>query len=228
VLLTEGEALFADIENADLCSGENGKFNNGESDGSGSDDQDSLVTDELGTSDGVGTYCEGFDQGELVVGERWRGVQVASGNFNKFAHTTITMDAENLDTQTTIRFATLAGGTGATGKIGFDGATSTWSYVHTFTNCQNLDAEFVTENAGIAEERLVPLIGVEISATNTDAMYSDERLTGDRSLGLGQVDMAQVAWFIKDDCSHGKIPYSALTTNYTLLYNKLCNLAFVA
>jgi hypothetical protein len=52
---------------------------------------------------------------------------------------------------------------------------------------KNLDAELVSENAGIAEEGLASVEGMVIRSAEADAMDSDESFPCSGSSGLGRL-----------------------------------------
>lgn len=84
------------------------KFEAGEADGAGADDEDGVSGLGVSALNGVVSDGEGFDEGELIVGKGVAGVEFAGGNGPEaLAEAAGLMDADDLQAGTTVGVAFL-------------------------------------------------------------------------------------------------------------------------
>jgi len=87
------------------------------------------------------------------------------------------MNPEAFELNAAVGFAASASDAISTVEVGVDGAQIAGRDVrYTITDSQDFDAELVAEDAGIAEERLPALEGMQVSAANANRADSDEGL----------------------------------------------------
>jgi len=75
----------------------------------------------------VSADAKRFNQSKLIKAKSFGRVEIFCGNDGRFAHTAIDMDTKYFEIEATIRFASAAGGTCTTMKIGFERAAHAWS-----------------------------------------------------------------------------------------------------
>jgi len=86
------------------------------------------------------------------------------------------VDAEDLEIYATVGFATPAGDTMTTVKVGFYRATIAWPHIlRRATHLDNLYPKLVTENSRVAKKRLPSLESMDISAAYSNAAHSNQR-----------------------------------------------------
>ena len=89
--------------------------------------------------------------------------------------------------------------------IRLDGATITGSHVgHAVADLKDLNAQLVSGNARIAEERHLAQIPGIVRPANADAMDPHQRFSRPRPARLGNLDLAELLWLHKDNGFHQK------------------------
>ena len=127
---------------------------------------------------GVFANAQRFDEGKLIERKRFGFVQVRDGDGDSFAHSAVDVDAEALQGFAAVRPTGSARPAIPTIQVRFDGATiARLESVRSLWNRNDLDAEFVAEDARVFEERLSPGKGVKIGATNPHSTHVNESMT---------------------------------------------------
>ena len=119
-----------------------GEFEDGESDGTGADDENIVGGGDLRAVHGMAADGERLDEGELLEVERVAGMQFVRGKDHALAHAAVAMDAEDLQCLAAVGAAALAGMAGAAVQVRLDGATvADFEMRDTFTDGEDFDAE---------------------------------------------------------------------------------------
>ena len=122
---------------------------------------------------------------------------------NAFAHAAVDVDAEALQRFAAVRPTGSARPAIPTIQVRFDGATiARLESVRSLWNRNDLDAEFVAEDARVFEERLSPGKGVKIGATNPHSTHSNESMIRWHRR-LGHVRRKESTGFVQGDLEHG-------------------------
>ena len=152
-----------------------GEFEDGEADGTGTDDEDIIRGGDVGAIDGVAADGEGFDEGELLEVEGIAGMELVCGKDHALAHAAVAMDAEDLERLAAVGAAALAGVAGAAVQVRLDGATvADLEMRDTFTNGEDFHTEFMPKDARELDEGHFAEVAAEIGAADADGADGDE------------------------------------------------------
>ena len=66
----------------------------------------------------------------------------------------------------------------------------------------DLDAQLVSEDARIGEERLVALVGVQVGAADADAVHAHQRFAGPRGTRDRPIDDRELPRLVENDRLH--------------------------
>jgi hypothetical protein len=121
-------------------------------------------------------------------------MQLVHGKSHQWGVSSIDMNTEHLERGTAVRPTRTAGWTGAAESIGLDRTEIARMQSRADRSGNDLDAEFVTEDAGIAEKGLPSGKCMDVRAADTAAADADEclaftrhgswRLLPDKGTGL--------------------------------------------
>jgi hypothetical protein len=142
-----------------------------------------------------------------------------------FAHPAIGVDPKHRQLNAAIRLTPPAGYAGPTIEVGLHRTTLAGSNrISLSAQLQYLDAELMSKNARISENRPIALERMDVSATNANTVHSDQgliRLKG-RRCGL-KVHLGETAGLFQTDCFHSlaePIDSSAGPTNKSRCSNR--------
>src|SRR5206468_3522167 len=128
---------------------------NREPDRPGTDHQNVLAALYLRSRDGVAADAECLDQRELLEREFGRGVKLVSGNHEELLHSAVAVHAEDLELDAAVALSPPAGDAAAAVEVRLDGAAvADFQPRRGVVHRDDLDAQFVAEDARVGEERL--------------------------------------------------------------------------
>jgi len=182
------------------------EFETGEADGASADDEDGFAGLGFAALDGVVADGEGFDEGELVVGEFVSGMEFVSGDEPVgFAESAGAVDADDLDSGAAVRMAALGGGGSGVVDVRLERAFIASFYVgDAFADSDDFEAEFMAGCAGIGEERELAEVAGEVGAADAHAMRADQCLACLWGGLAGEIDGVNGFWRCEFDGEHWK------------------------
>ena len=158
-----------------------------------------------GAVDGVTADGEGFDEGELFVVKLDRDVQFAGREDEAEAEAAIAVDAEDFEALAAVGPAAATGVAGRVVNVRLDGAAvAGFNVGDGGADFENFDAEFVTENARVGEERHFAEVGADVGAADTDTVDADEGVAGARVAGVGEVEALELFRGGEGEGEHGR------------------------
>ncbi len=116
------QARGADVHHRQLHPGHLRELDHAQADRAGPDDQDRVGGLQLGPLDGVGADAEGLHQGQLVVGQPGRRVQLARRHAEDRAHAAVDVHAQHLELRAAVGLAAAAGDAAAAIQVRLDRA----------------------------------------------------------------------------------------------------------
>ncbi len=175
-------------------------------DGTCADDEDRFAGFWIAALDSVVTDCEGFDQGELIVGKIVAGMELVSGdNEGAFTEATVVVNADDLNAGTAVGVAFFRGRGFGIVEVRFERAFIAGFYVDdAFANGNDFQAKLMTGSTGIGEEREFTEVAGEIGATDTHAVGADDSFTGCWVFLVRTIDDGDEFWFGEFDGVHKK------------------------
>ncbi len=188
---TEVEAGLNHVHDDDLDAGhELEELEAREADGAGTDDEDRFAGLGIPALDGVVADSEGLDEGELVVGKRVAGMELARGDDPVgLAESSGSVDADDLDAGAAVGRSFLGGAGVGIVDVGLERAFVTGLDVgDAFTDGDHFESEFVTRGAGVGEEGKFAEVAGEVGATDAHAMGADQCLSGAWCFGIRDVN----------------------------------------
>src|SRR5262249_14941363 len=149
-----------------------------------------------------------LDQGKLIIRQAVGFVQALGGNDHQAAHAAIGMNAKNVQFLAAIGLADPAGMAVTAAQVRFHrAAVASFDAVSPGGDLDNFDAKFMAKYAGIVKERLPAGEGVQVSATDADAVNSNQ--------GLARLQAGPPGLFadkstraIQHDLPHGISPWN--------------------
>lgn len=147
---------------------------------------------------------ERLDEGELVEVEGVAGMELVRGQDHALAHAAVAMDAEDLQCFAAVGAVTFAGVTMAAVEVGLDGAAITGCEMSdTRADCEDFDAELMTENARELDEGHFAEIAADVSAADADGTDGDKGFALLWRGGFGQCGPREVFWSGESQRGHG-------------------------
>ena len=167
--LAEINAPRTDLQQDHTRTGQEGEGQHGQSDGAGADEQDRLAPFGRGTVHGVGADAQGFHQGQLFEGHDIGTQQLLGREHQDVPHAAVHVYAQDVEVRAAVRFAHAAGHAVPAVHVGDDGAQVAGVEVrHVPAGRDDLHPQFVPEDAGVVEEGLRTLEGVQVRAADPD------------------------------------------------------------
>src|SRR5438094_243358 len=123
-------------------------------------------------------------------------MQFVSWDDKAIAQAAVGHDAEDFQLSAAVAGAFAAGDAGAAVHVGFDGAAVAVLYVgDARADGDDLDAELVSRDAGVAVERHFAEVTADVGAADADTVDADERFAGRRMPRLVDFDAREVPGF---------------------------------
>ena len=131
------------------------EFETSEADGTGTDDEDGFARLRIAALHGVVANRQGLDEGELVVGKVFAGMEFARGNDERaFAKPAVVMDADDLDAGAAVGVAFFRGRGFGVVDVGLERAfVAGFDIGHALTDGDDFESEFMSRGSWIGEER---------------------------------------------------------------------------
>ena len=147
---------------------------------------------------------ECFHECELIIFEVVADVQLAGGDDEAVTQAAVRVDAHYLKIIATVGQAFTAGITIRIVDVGFNAAAVTGFYVSdAIAYGDDFDAELVSRNTGIREERHLAEITAHVRAANADAVHADKGFTCCRAWWFRDVDGFPATGLGQAECFHG-------------------------
>src|SRR5436305_7686418 len=165
----ESEPLRYLFDDPDIHARNPQELDHRESDGTGANHDRSVARLGPRASGGVNADAERLDQRDL---SRWQlrdFVELLRREHDQITHPAVDVDPDDTHSRAAVRTAAEAGGTLATGDVRIDGATiARGKPVDAVAGFHHFDAQFVAQDARIAEEGLRPFEGMQVRAADAD------------------------------------------------------------
>lgn len=201
----EVQPLRVQIEHDAFGAGQFHEFDHRQANRSRSDYQHVFARLWIAAIHRVTTDSEGFDERELLQAEFAGGMQFARGHDDLLAHPAVHHHAQHFQRLATIATAAPAGEARLAIHVRLNGtAVAGLDVGDAIADGKDFDAEFVTGNARVAEERHLAEVAAVVGAANAHAMHGDERFAGGGLRGRGDFNLAELLRLFELDGFHDR------------------------